>query len=106
MTSWTLVLLEGYEHGIPISELTYRISERELVSLASTTTSKKEYIFISILYVMLIGENERGQVKESESSADRDHARNTHLMSMLSHAETTPLGILKMTYPSEVSQLL
>ncbi len=51
----------------------------------------------------MIGENERGKMKESESSADRDHAPNTHLMSMLSHAETTPLGTPKMIHPSEVS---
>ncbi len=53
---------------------------------------------------MLIGENERGKMKESESSADTDHApKNTHLTSMLSHAETTPLGAPKMIHPSEVS---
>ncbi len=52
----------------------------------------------------MIGKNERGKMKESESSADnRDHAPNANLMSMLSHAETTPLGTPKMIHPSEVS---
>eukprot|EP01084_Bolivina_argentea_P084311 152511_1 len=51
----------------------------------------------------MIGKNERGKMKESESSADnRDHAPNANLMSMLSHAETTPLGTPKMIHPSEV----
>ncbi len=51
----------------------------------------------------MFGENESGKMKESESSAGRDHTPSTHLMSMLSHAETTPLGTPKMIYPSEVS---